>query len=64
MFKYFSEKVKRFNLFDFSIVKIYCGVVGIIVGAYISNFVKDNLWVFMTIAVITGLWLIVKIFKK
>ena len=64
MLRYFSNKVKRLNLFDFSVLKTYCFALGMILGAYVSSFVKDNLLVFIIIAVVTGLWLMVKIFKK
>jgi uncharacterized membrane protein YoaK (UPF0700 family) len=64
MLNYFSEKIKRFRLGDFSVLKTCCLVIGMILGAYVSNFVKENLYVFIMIAVVTMLWLVVRIFKK
>jgi hypothetical protein len=64
MLKYFSERVKRLNLFDFSVLKTYCFALGMILGAYVSSFVKDNLLVFIVLSVVAGLWLLVKVFKK
>lgn len=50
-------KVKAQNLWDIGILKIFCTTVGIILGAYISNFVIQYVWWFVVISIVLFIWL-------
>jgi len=52
------EKGKNLGLFDWAIIKLLLILIGIIAGAYISEFVKDYLWYLVALALI--LWIIME----
>ena len=39
-----EERTKSLNLWDIGVLKIYCVLFGMIVGAYVSSFVRDHVW--------------------
>lgn len=53
---FFKSKMWPFG--DIVLLKLYCVVVGIIIGAYIASFVKSYLWLFVLVAII----LVVRLF--
>lgn len=56
-------KVKAQNLWDIGILKIFCTIVGIILGAYISNFVKQYAWWFVAISIVLYILLMYRFLK-
>jgi len=56
-------KVKAQNLWDIGILKIFCTIVGIILGAYISNFVKQYVWWFVAISIVLYILLMYRFLK-
>jgi len=63
LFKWAESKIKTLNIWDFSVLKIYLLLIGMIIGAYLSSFVKQYLTVIIVIIVIALVWLMYKMFK-
>ncbi len=59
-----GHRIQKFNIWDIAIFKFYLASLGMIVGAYLSQFVKTNIWIFASVAILSGLWMIYKMFKK
>jgi putative Mn2+ efflux pump MntP len=51
--KLFRSKV--WSPFDIALLKWSCIFLGMIIGAYLSDFVKDYLWVFVVALLILGI---------
>ena len=49
-----EERAKSLNLWDIGALKIYCVLFGMIVGAYVSSFVRDHVWWFGGAVLILG----------
>jgi len=47
LLNWFESKIQKLNFWEFGLVKTVLILFGIIIGAYISLFVKDNLWYFV-----------------
>ncbi|MCF7861408.1 hypothetical protein K9M79_04095 [Candidatus Woesearchaeota archaeon] len=47
MIKWAEQKIKNLTIGDFAILKIVLVITGIVIGAYISDFVKLNVWYFI-----------------
>lgn len=62
--KWVKSKLKKFTLVDFAILKTDVVLVGIIIGAYISNFVKINLRYFIITSVVLYILLWRSLLKK
>ena len=59
-----NEKVKKLDFWDVGCIKWTSILFGLIIGAYIANFVKQYLWVFIVLAVLLAIKPIYKFFKK
>ena len=59
-----EKKIHTLSIWDFSVLKIELVILGMIIGAYISNFVKGYVWYFIIAFVVMDSWLMYKIFKK
>jgi|TARA_Y100000310_G_C20688171_1_gene820463 hypothetical protein len=59
--KWAKKLVKKMTIWDVSLLKTCMVVIGIIIGAYISVFVKANIWWFVAVAVVTYLILLKKV---
>jgi hypothetical protein len=46
------------------LLKLYCVVVGIIIGAHIASFVKSTLWFFVLVAIVLAVRLFYFYFFK
>jgi hypothetical protein len=57
-----EEKTDALTMWDIGVVKIYCVLFGVIVGAYIPVFVRENLWWFVCSVLFLGLGLGVRWF--
>jgi len=48
-------KTKTWSAFDIMLIKWSAAFFGMIVGAYISNFVRQYLWIFIVLVIAFGL---------
>ena len=64
LFGWYNKKVKTLNMWDIGAIKTYCLLLGIVIGAYIADFVKQYLWVFLVVIVLLIIPLMLKVFKK
>lgn len=64
LIKWSNEMTKKFDLWDIAALKLYCTIFGIIIGAYISSFVKQHIIVFIALFALLGIRLGYKMFKK
>ena len=58
-----NQKVKAQNLWDVGILKIFCTIAGMILGAYISSFVIEYVWWFGVIAIVLFICLMYRFVK-
>ena len=58
-----QEKVRNFTLWDITIFKLALVIFGIIIGAYIANYVQENLMYFIVAFVILYGYLLYRMFK-
>ena len=49
-----ERRTNALNLWDIGVLKIYCALFGMIVGAYLSSFVKQNVWWFVAVVLVLG----------
>jgi len=64
LFKWGEKKIQSFRIWGISIMKLYLFLVGSVFGAYFSEFFIKYIWVIAAGIVLTGAWLIFKMFKK
>jgi len=64
LFSWIETKIQKYSIWDFGVLKLCVVVFGIIIGAYISTFVKDNLGIFIAIFVVSYAYLIYSFFRK
>lgn len=64
LMKWAEKKMKNLNVWDISILKTYCLLIGMVIGAYVAGFVKQYLWYFLIVIVILMIRLLTKFFKK
>ena len=62
--KWMESKTKNFGIWDFSVLKTYCLLIGMVIGAYVAGFVQQYLWWFIGVIVILMIKLLTKLFKK
>lgn len=60
--KWAKKVVKKMTIWDMSLLKTCMVVIGIIIGAYISGFVKANIWWFAGVAIVTYVILLKRVF--
>ena len=48
-------KTKTWSAFDLMLIKWSAAFFGMIIGAYVSNFVKQYLWLFIILVIVLGL---------
>ena len=54
---YFNNRVKQANMWDIAALKVYVLLIGLVIGAYFSNFIKENVTVFI-IGIIVFLFIV------
>ena len=64
LMKWSEKKLKKFDMWDISVLKTYCMLIGIVIGAYISDFVKKYVWVFVIVILVLMTRLLKKMFCK
>jgi putative Mn2+ efflux pump MntP len=52
-----EQRTKALSIWDIGVVKTYCVLFGIIVGAYLSSFVKQHVWWLAGAVVVLGVGL-------
>ena len=64
LIKWIEKKSKGLTIWDIGCIKWSSLLVGIILGAYIADFTKKYLWVFIIVAALLIIKVLLKIFKK
>ena len=59
-----NSKVQAQNIWDIGILKFFVVTVGIMLGAYISNFVIQNILYFVIISIILFILLMYRFIKR
>jgi len=54
VFQWAERRSNALTIWDIGVLKIYCVLFGIIVGAYLSLFVREHLWWFVAPVLILG----------
>ena len=49
-----EKKTKGMTIWDIGVLKVYCVLFGVIVGAYLSSFVRENVLWFVVSVLILG----------
>ncbi len=63
LFNWAENIIRDFSIWDIGIFKIYLFSIGLIVGAYFSDFIKKRIWLVVAIAVLSGAWMVYKMFS-
>jgi len=50
-----EQRTRALSLWDIGVLKIYCVLFGMIVGAYVSSFVRQQVWWFVGAVLLLGL---------
>ncbi|MCP4897923.1 MAG: hypothetical protein GY906_13205 [bacterium] len=58
-----EERTKALSVWDIGVLKIYCVLFGMIVGAYASTLVRNHVWWFVAAVLILGVGLGFRWFK-
>jgi putative Mn2+ efflux pump MntP len=64
LIRWSEETIRKLSLWDFAVVKMVLILFGMLIGAYISDFVKQYVWYFAGVFVVLYGILIYKIFMK
>jgi len=64
LLSYSEKKIRNLTVWDFGLVKILLALFGIIIGAYISAFVKEHVWYFGGAFVVLYPIALYRVFKK
>ncbi len=64
LMKWTGKKIKKLSVWDFALMKTALILFGIIIGAYIAGFTRQNIWWFIGVFVVSYAILFYKIFKK
>ena len=54
IFDWAEERTQALTIWDIGILKAYCGLFGMILGAYLSTFVKAHVWWFVVPVILLG----------
>jgi hypothetical protein len=54
VFEWAERNTNAMTIWDMGVLKVYCVLFGIIVGAYLSVFVREHLWWFVVPVLILG----------
>ncbi len=58
-----GEKIFRsFSVCDIALFKLYLFSLGLIAGAYLSDWVKKRIWWVAAAAILSGAWMVYKLF--
>lgn len=62
--KWYDSKVKKLKMWDFAMMKTALIIFGMVIGAYIPEVVKQNLWYFVAVWAVLYAILLYKVFSK
>ena len=54
VFQWTERRSRALTLWDIGVLKIYCVLFGVVVGAYLSTFVRQHVWWFAVPVLILG----------
>jgi hypothetical protein len=54
LFEWAESKTNAMTIWDIGALKVYCVLFGMIVGAFLSGFVRENLWYFLLPTILLG----------
>jgi len=57
-----NKKIKSYTVWDIGVLKIFCTIAGMILGAYVSAFVRQNLWWLVIIGIVMLVFLMIRFF--
>ena len=57
LIQWVEERTGALGVWDIGVLKIYCVLFGMIVGAYVSTFVREHVWWFVAAVLVLGLGL-------
>ena len=63
LFEWMKQRVKAQTVWDIGVLKLFCLIVGMIIGASISTWVVQNVWWLVGIGAVLLIWLMIRIFK-
>lgn len=63
LMKWAKKVTKKMTVWDMSLLKSTMVLIGIILGAYISTFVKTNIWYFAGVTAVLYIILLKRVFK-
>ena len=63
LFNWAENIIRDFSIWDIAIFKIYLFSLGLIFGAYFSDFIKKRIWWVVAIAILSGVWMVYKMFS-
>ena len=61
---WYNGKIKNLDVWDMAALKTYCLLIGVVIGAYISDFTKQYLWIIIAVIVLLMIKLLYKVFKR
>jgi hypothetical protein len=64
LFTWAESRIRKFSIWDIAVFKTYLFFLGMIVGAYVSQFVQVNIWYFAVIVVLSLVWLLYRMFGE
>lgn len=64
LFQWAEKKVEKLNIWDIGILKVYVLLIGMVIGAYVANFVQMYVWYFIAVIVVLMIVLLRKFFSK
>ena len=59
-----ESKTRKLSIWDFGFVKLYCFLMGAIVGSYLVGFVRDNVVAIAAVIVVLIAYLMYRVFSK
>ncbi len=57
-----DRRTRALGIWDIGVLKIYCVLFGVIIGAFIPTFVRQNIWGFVIPTIVLGLGLGIRFF--
>jgi uncharacterized membrane protein YoaK (UPF0700 family) len=54
LFRWAEEKSQSLTIWDIGVLKIYCVLFGVVVGAYVPTFVRDHVLWFAAAVIVLG----------
>ena len=64
LMKWAESKTNKLGMKGIAILKTYCVLIGMVIGAYAAGFVKSYIWYFAALIIVLMIILFIKIFKK